>query len=143
MDTTKEKPYVELNGTLNSVTPVKKNVYMTAATQVRKPSEVAPHTLVKQFNLLDSNLVLGFGLVGFDYYNFDKVRSFKSEDMAFNCRGNHGNVIVELVWEGDKEIIHEARKFARDILSIVNKGNGDDEAAYGNFGAWQNTPEMI
>ena len=140
VNTIGEQPYLALNDRLNSTQAHGRNVYMSAATQWKKPHTVATPVLSKFKSLIELDAEkFATSYVAFEYIPSSSFAKKPSDSTAFNCRGYHSNCLTAIQWKGEKKDMTEfpqAKKWAKEISSILDTGEGNHETPYGNYGQW-------
>ena len=137
MDKTGSITYPSLNARANPLNPPGRNVYTRAATQTLLPGAIAQKvftkfvdTITAQPRLKNSNLI-------FQFFHNAKLNTARSDDTALNTRGEHGNIIINMVWEGDGgQLLVEAKTASiaiREELGEYGKG----AVTYGNAGGFE------
>lgn len=67
----------------------------------------------------------------FQFFHPGKIN--QPVDMAQNTRGTHGNIVINVAWEGDAGLLTEAKGAAAAIVSELGE-YGEGAVAYGNSG---------
>lgn len=132
MNTVTEKHYTAANAQVNAMTGTGRNVYMTGAVMAAAAPEVAGEVYKQAASLVEKRPNVQ-PIAGFDYLPLDKVRSFADDSAAFNCRRARNNVLIQYIWQGDDDLLGEARLWSKSINAIVSKGQGEYEMPYGNY----------
>lgn len=72
-------------------------------------------------------------IVGFEYLPLNKVWFFADDSAAINCRRARSNVLIQYIWQGDDDLLAEARSWSKEISSVAGMGQDDEEVPYGSY----------
>lgn len=126
-----ERPFVQTNELLNPMAGYGHNRYLCGSTRIHRSAKYIADTWDNQMRHLHSQPALGFGFLGFVFMN----PVVGSDDMAFDRESLRRPLVTEIEWDGEKELVADARKWANELIAITRTGAGDpNEPGYLNLG---------
>lgn len=131
MDTMAERPYTQVNEVLNAMAAFGHNRYLCGSTRIQGSAKYIVDTWANQMRHLHTQPELGFGFLGFIFMN----PAVGSTDMAFDHKAIRKPFMTQITWDGEKALMEDARKWARELIAITRKGADDpNEPGYLNWG---------
>jgi hypothetical protein len=131
MDTMAERPYIQVNEILNAMAAFGHNRYLCGSTRIHGSAKYIADTWANQMQHDHSQPELGFGFLGFIFMNL----AVGSEDVAFDRNALRKPFMAQITWDGEKALMHDARKWAKELIAITRKGADDaNEPGYLNWG---------
>lgn len=130
---TSEKPCAEVNKQLNPRVPHGKNYHLSGTTSDGPTAEAALRILRATTEICE-NMPSLHHVVIFDVMHMGAVNSIPNDAMAFNCRGPHINVVVNMSWEQDAIDIERVRASSKSLIEAVHGGTVSPGNPYGNYG---------
>lgn len=127
-------PYEKLNAQFIAANPPDRYVYMCSATQMRPSYKVARQVFDAYTARIAAQPQYGASLLLFVLFFGSGYRTEYSDRAAFNCRGPHSIVLVQIVDSSENADVEEAWAFGRQLSGLIDSGEGDAETPYGNYG---------
>lgn len=78
--------------------------------------------------------------VGIEIFPTDQICAVGNDEMAFNGRGRHSNVFVDINWDEGEYDLDEVRKWGREVRDAIQGPAAEDDPFYGSYGQSVDVP---
>jgi hypothetical protein len=142
-------PYEMVNGMTNDAVVPGNNWYFSGITRTHLTAETAVEIHEHLLKVRASHSLLGDFVMMWEYYPLaQKIKSVKSDAMAFRMRTADLGCLLGLRWDGSvkdekvkvkaKELVTEHRLFCEKLVKAqkgyLQRAEADKDIAYGNYG---------